>query len=177
MPTFDPLLTHSVTLLMLFSVAAPFVARLPLDPPGVPSALPVADPQSSPLPVVPPVVHSKPLALAPITKPIPEQIVGVGQSQLSASWPAAEGSIGKGAGSRRGAVLTSSSGGRQLAAPFHLTAQPLVHSHSLADLPLLTELAAPQRTITVPLGSPLGQLSEAAHSALIGCRRAAAERI
>ena len=73
-----PLTRHSLTPLPLVSVAAPFFACPPLDPPGVPSALP-ADPQSSPLPVVPPVVHSKPLALAPVTKPIPEQIVGVGQ--------------------------------------------------------------------------------------------------
>ena len=47
----------------------------------MPSTLPVAEPQSAPLPVVPPVVHSKPLALSPVTKPIPEQIVGVGQRQ------------------------------------------------------------------------------------------------
>jgi len=77
-PTFDPPLTHS--LIRCFFLLLLFASLVCLDPPGVPSTLPVADPlPQSPLPVVPPVVHSKPLALSPVTKPIPEQIVGVGQ--------------------------------------------------------------------------------------------------
>ena len=92
-------MTHlPLTLLpLLFAAAAALLPTCLPPTPGVPSATPTAGPQS-PLSVVPPVVHSRSLALSPVTPPIPEQNIGVGQWHHNcncncrrASWRAAAG--------------------------------------------------------------------------------------